>query len=165
MRRLERLWESSRPYWLGIGIGLAIIVMLGTGWAIILSRSAKSETRITRQIIEGTPGPEGKPGIGVTSVLVHTVPAGSNPRATLRRGLLTLWIPLAPNGSTGPPGPAGFRGPRGPQGPPGPIGPPGLPGPVTTVTMKQIQAAVESFLRSHTFRCKRDDSVFICRVQ
>lgn len=164
MRRLDRLWEVSRAYWAGLLIGVVLLLLGALAvWQVLAYRATTQEVlRITR-VIEGTPGPQGEPGIGVSNVVVHTLPNGFDPRASLRRGLLSLWIPLAANGSTGPMGPRGPRGAEGARGPQGPPGPSGKPG--ATVSTNQIRAAVESFLRSHTFRCKRDGDTFTCRVQ
>jgi hypothetical protein len=141
-----------------VGVVAITYGLLAVRW----QRATDTELQRITRVVEGTPGKPGEPGepgVGVNTVLVHTLPAGSDPRATLRHGLLSLWIPLAANGTDGRIGPRGRQGPIGRQGPPGKAGRPG-----ESVSTKQLQAFVESFLRSHTFRCKRDGDTFTCRI-
>jgi hypothetical protein len=156
-----------RAWLAGLGITRIIALVLVAAVAVTYGflavrwqRATDTEIQRITRVVEGTPGPEGEPGIGVSSVLVHTLPPGFDPRATLRHGLLTLWIPLAADGDRGATGP---RGPQGPHGPEGLAGKPGKPG--EDVSVKQIRAIVESVVRSLTFRCKLETkNVFTCRV-
>lgn len=169
MDSLRRFFEWSRPYWLGAGIGLVIVVALGTAWAIILSRSAQEQTERITRIVQGTPGPEGEPGIGIRRVSIVEIASGQEPFARLRfPGQVTLFLPAA---EAGPQGPRGLRGhdatgPPGPRGPRGPQGPPGARGRQGTIPMARIVAAVGIYLRSHELICTRTGpQTLTCKVR
>jgi len=135
-------------------------------WAAVKAYKAQAQVQRVTEIVEGTPGPQGEPGIGVERVIVHSLPAGSAPSASLSHGLLILRIPegapgfRGPAGERGPRGEPGARGVRGPAGPRGITGPRGERGeagedgePGTTITQQQIAKMVSDFLRNHKFVC------------
>jgi hypothetical protein len=155
-----------------IALGLLFVIAIAYSvWATVQAHNTRTElTRITR-LVEGTPGPQGKPGLGVESVLVHTLPPGSEAKSSLRHGLLQLWLPIGETGARGPRGPGGTDGHapsanqiaaavsrycarhnacRGPAG---------------EVSERQIRVAVETFMRSHTFVCQFKAGVLTCRVR
>jgi hypothetical protein len=148
---------------------LFVIAIAYSVWATVQAHNTRTElTRITR-LVEGTPGPQGEPGVGVRHVIC--LPA-ARCSATLYRQTLTLRI-SPPRGATG------QRGPRGRSGTDG-NGPSavqiaaavarycarhnGCRGPAGAISEKQIAAAVNAFMRSHTFTCRMKAGVLICRV-
>jgi len=167
-----------RPYLLGTLIGLLLLgLSAAVVWATVKARQAGDRvTEITR-VIEGTPGPQGEPGVGVHSVVIHPLPSTEAPHARLFHGILTLWIP---EGQAGARGPEGARGPRGAQGNTGARGPRGRagiqgvrgekgedgdPGPVGKPTPQQLEHAVEEFLKDSSFVCTpkpKQPTVYVC---
>lgn len=156
--------EHVRPLSIGMLIGLGMLALSGAVvWTAVKAYKAQAQVQHVTEIVEGTPGPQGEPGIGVERAVVHSLPPGATPSASLSHGLLVLRLP---EGAPGFRGPAGERGPRGEQGARGPAGPRGIPGPTgergeageegkpgTTITQQQIAKMVSDFIRNHKLVC------------
>lgn len=170
--------EAAKPLAVGVLTGLAILVLLAAvAYAMVTARNAHEDVTRVTEVVEGTPGPQGEPGVGVRTVVVRVLPADAAPSASLSHGTLTLRIP---RGQPGAPGARGERGPRGEPGPtgargargetgetglPGKQGPQGIRGPGPSDD--DIEDAVRDFLRSHTFTCtpkSPSSSVYICKL-
>lgn len=171
MDRFWRFYDVAKPYLFALLASFVVLGLLASAvfLAVYIRRqeSQKEELRRVTQIIEGTPGPQGEPGIGVHSVVC--LPVGSC-EATLQQQRLTLRVDLP----EGPRGPRGFRGARGNDGNRGAkgekgdrgergfTGGEGKPGKPNDA---QIAALINAFFRSHTFTCTRiSGQTWTCRV-
>lgn len=165
---------AVHPYIAGVALGsLLLVLSAATVWAVVNSHKATDKvTHITR-VVEGTPGPQGEPGLGVTSVVIRMLPEGEAASASLFHGHLTLRIPRGATGlrgltgERGPRGPAGDSGApgnRGPRGPSGPQGEVGARGPMPSDD--DLGDAIRDFFKKHTLRCvvTKDPKVFSCTV-
>ena len=152
-----------------LGLGLLISIAAGYGYIVYKQVQTRTDVRNLTRVIEGTPGPQGQPGLGIDEVKVLTV-APDRPAGARKVGqTLYLRIPRGDTGKRGPVGPIGGKGPKGEKGEKGNNGSVGPVGPSGSISQKKLMAAVNSFLRSHTLRCElkieEGKKIFICRVQ